>query len=101
MGIIGAETMSEAQLAASLQAGGKLVVYEYCISLVVITFRRNSPVHYIAPGADAVAPGWKYTLLSLLLGWWGFPFGLVFTPLSVINNLRGGRNINEPEKATW
>jgi hypothetical protein len=26
---------------------------------------------------------------SLLLGWWGFPWGLILTPVQVVRNLRG------------
>lgn len=29
------------------------------------------------------------TLLTLVLGWWGFPFGLLLTPIQVIRNLGG------------
>jgi hypothetical protein len=31
----------------------------------------------------------KATISSLLLGWWGFPFGLVLTPVQISRNLWG------------
>lgn len=31
----------------------------------------------------------KDTLFSLLLGWWGFPWGLIMTPIQVVRNLVG------------
>jgi hypothetical protein len=34
-----------------------------------------------------------YTLLSAVAGWWGFPFGLIFTPISIIQNLAGGKDV--------
>jgi len=34
--------------------------------------------------------GWMYSLVSLLLGWWGLPWGLIWTPTVVYRNLRGG-----------
>ena len=34
-----------------------------------------------------------YTLVSLVFGWWGFPFGLIYTPMALITNLSGGRDV--------
>lgn len=31
----------------------------------------------------------KDTLFSLFLGWWGFPWGLIVTPIQIIRNLVG------------
>jgi hypothetical protein len=31
-----------------------------------------------------------YTLTSLLFGWWGFPWGLIYTPQAIYRNLCGG-----------
>lgn len=40
------------------------------------------------------------TLITLLLGWWGFPFGLLMTPVQVLRNLyalaRIGSGLREP-----
>ena len=74
----------------AVQSGGRFVVYQYCISIFILTFRRNSAVQYIPPGGDRITPGLKYTLLSLALGWWGLPFGPIFTPNHIKNTL-GGR----------
>lgn len=32
-------------------------------------------------------------MLSLLFGWWGFPFGLIYTPISLFQSLSGGKDI--------
>ncbi len=37
--------------------------------------------------------GLPYTLLSLFIGWWGFPWGLVYTPMVLIQNLGGGNDV--------
>jgi hypothetical protein len=31
--------------------------------------------------------------LSLLFGWWGLPWGLIYTPLTLWTNLSGGRDV--------
>ena len=39
----------------------------------------------------------KSGVFSLLLGWWGFPFGFVITPLQVCRNLGGLLGIGAPD----
>jgi hypothetical protein len=95
MAIIGAENLSDAELAGELQRGARLVVFEYCISIIVMTFKRSTDVHLIRPGEKATLKGLPWTLLSLLVGWWGFPWGFIYTPAAVIRNLSGGRDVTD------
>jgi len=97
--IKGAEAMSPHELAAELARGGRVVEFSWCVSLVVITFRRSSVV-LVRAGESALGAGLPYTLLSLVAGWWGFPFGLIFTPLAVIQNLAGGTDRTEQVRAS-
>ena len=39
----------------------------------------------------------KSGVFSLLLGWWGFPFGFVMTPLQLCRNLGGLIGIGSPD----
>ena len=59
--------------------GVRLVCYEYCISLIIITLRCPTRVVRLAPGSTGLLRGLPYTIISLLLGWWVFP-GDGFTP---------------------
>ena len=93
MQINGLKRQSSHDVINAVQQGGCFVVYQYCISIVVLTFRRSSAIQYIGPGQDRIGPGLPYTLISLILGWWGFPFGPIFTIASVWNNSRGGKNV--------
>jgi hypothetical protein len=75
-------------------AGDRLVCYEYCISLIVVTLRRTSGVYRLQPGESGLLKGLPYTFLSVLLGWWGIPWGIIYTPLAVLTNLTGGRDVS-------
>ena len=77
------------------QGPGAWVCYSYCISIVVMTFRRYSEPQFVPEGASRITPGIPYTLLSLAFGWWGCPFGLIFTPMAVLENLGGGKVVRE------
>jgi len=88
---IGRRTVGEVR--AEIKRGARFVVYEYVISLLVVTRRRASPVYYIEPGRSPARFHWPYSLLTLALGWWGFPWGPALTIGAVRDNLRGGRDV--------
>jgi hypothetical protein len=96
--IKGAEGLTNRDLAALIDQGARVVVFRYCISIVVITFRRSATV-LVRPGQSVKAAGLPYTLMSLALGWWGFPFGLIFTPIAIAQNLSGGTDVTGQMRA--
>jgi len=84
---------SNFQLQQEIQQGAKFVIYQYCISVLVITFKRYSGVQYIAPDESRVVPGLIYTLLSFVLGWWGIPWGPIYTIQGIWINFSGGKDV--------
>ncbi len=95
MNVEGPGTKTPAELIMELQNGARLVVFHYCVSLLVVTFKRSSDVYLVKPGESALRKGMGYTLLSLLLGWWGIPWGLIYTLESIVINLQGGRDVTQ------
>lgn len=91
--IKGLEGMSPAQLRMELDRGGKFVVYEYCISVLVMTFKRSSAIHFVRADQSRVARGLGYIGLSLLLGWWGIPWGPIFTVTALVTDFKGGSDV--------
>lgn len=85
--------MTVGNMREAIQHGARFVTYEYVLSLLVITRRRSSPVFFVHPGQSHTQFHWPYTLLTLLLGWWGFPWGPAFTIGAVRDNLRGGHDV--------
>lgn len=94
--IVGLENIkSGGELQAEIQQGGKFVIYQYCISLLVITFKRFSNIYFISHDESAVMKGLPFTLLSLVLGWWGIPWGPIYTIQGVWVNFNGGRDVTQ------
>jgi hypothetical protein len=93
MQIKGTEGLNADQLRSELSRGGKFVVFTYVISILVITFRRSSDIHFIRVGDNAVAKGMPYTLISFFFGWWGFPWGIIYTPMALATNFGGGKDV--------
>lgn len=94
--IIGLEEIQTGgHLQMELQKGGKFVMYQYCISLLVVTFRRSSNIYFIRSEDNAIVRGIPFTLLSLVLGWWGIPWGPIYTIASVWTNFSSGKDVTK------
>ncbi|HVN17577.1 MAG TPA: hypothetical protein VMU05_02365 [Dongiaceae bacterium] len=93
MKIVGIEGMSPDRLQFELQRGAKLVFYQYAISILVLSFRRSSDVYFIPAGESALKKGLPWTLLSLVAGWWGIPWGPIFTIQALVTNFKGGKDV--------
>ena len=94
--IIGMEDIqSGGQLQQEIAQGGKFVIFQYCISLLIITFKRSSNIYFISHADNAVIQGLPFTFLSLVLGWWGIPWGPIYTVQSVWVNLSGGKDVTK------
>lgn len=66
-----------------------VVQYQACISLLVFTTRFRSP--RLVVGSDkSQSTAIIYTLISALFGWWGFPWGFIYTPQAIYRNFCGG-----------
>jgi hypothetical protein len=85
--------LSAMQLLSVLERGHRFVVFSYCISVILLTFRRTSRVYVIAPGERVSKLAAPYNLITLLLGWWGIPWGPIHSFQSLAVNLRGGHDI--------
>jgi hypothetical protein len=99
MRIRGIEGLTAEQVEAQVQAGGRFVFFECCVSLVFVTWRRPTDIFLLRPGERGLARSLPYTLLTFLLGWWGLPWGLVYTPRALLTNLSGGQDVTEEARA--
>ncbi|MDR1111462.1 MAG: hypothetical protein LBP92_12430 [Deltaproteobacteria bacterium] len=93
--IIGIDGFNRKQLAQEIQNGAKFVYYMYTVSIIVMTFRRSSSIHFIRSGQSATMRGLPSTLISFFLGWWGIPWGPVYTIQALVKNLSGGVDVTQ------
>ena len=93
MQIKGIDSITTEDLAKELGRGAKFVIYQYSISIVLLSFKRGSDIYFVRSNESAVVKGLPYTLLSLVAGWWGIPWGPIFTIGALYNNLRGGKDV--------
>jgi hypothetical protein len=89
------------QIVEEVAAGGRFVIYQYVFSIILLSFRRSSPITYIPPGRSGVGPAFGWSFLSMTLGWWGFPWGIIYTIGALWRNAAGGVDVTEPILASW
>ena len=93
MKIIGTENLTNEQVHYELSKGAKFVVYQYAVSLLVVSFRRSSDIYFVTADRPFTGARFGYSLLSFIAGWWGVPWGPIFTIQSLWTNLSGGRDV--------
>ncbi len=79
-------------LSRELQQGGRFVVFDYTVSALWVTCRRNSSVVFVRAGKHAWLPLIGCSLLTALLGWFG-PGGFTETLASLRLNFAGGQDV--------
>jgi hypothetical protein len=87
--------MTLAEVRAVIGAGGRIVVFPYAESWIVVSFRRMSKPTLRRPEDHALRLGAVQILHSLLFGWWGFPWGPIYTVSSIWQCARGGIDVTQ------
>lgn len=73
----------------SISRSTEVTQYRVCVSMILFTLEFRTAFSVPAQKGhrrDAVFA----TLMTLLLGWWGIPFGPIYTIAATIQNVRGG-----------
>ena len=91
--IVGIDRMSLQQVEQEVQAGAKFVMFQYCISIVLMTFKRPSSIYFVRVDDSVVSKSLGFSALTFLLGWWGIPWGPIYTVGSLVTNIRGGKDV--------
>lgn len=92
--IIIPETISFDRFNNELANGAKFITYNYCISIFfAVTLKRMSPAYLILPHEPPTKYKRKYNLLTRVFGWWGIPWGIVYSIRFLKSNNSGGLDI--------
>ncbi|RYM34554.1 hypothetical protein ERX46_04050 [Brumimicrobium glaciale] len=84
------------EVKAAENNGGSFVTYQWIIPLPLFyPVRRLSKVYFIPKDGNQAKYAKKYNIISLIIGWWGLPFGPIFVNRSVRLNNNGGVDVTE------
>jgi hypothetical protein len=97
----GVDGMTTEQVLQGVNSGGRFVVFEYCVSVILMTSKApTNKVYYIPPGTKTYSKSLPFTLCTLLFGWWGIPWGPIYTISALATNLRGGKDVTPEAMAS-
>src|SRR3989442_1142313 len=91
--IKGVGVMNAGEINFELDRGAKFVVFQYCVSVLIMTYKRPSKIYFLKPGDNAFIKGLPFIVISFVAGWWGIPWGPIWTAQALATNLRGGKNV--------
>ncbi len=98
--LAGSRPLFPEEIRTHVADGARLVRFEIVISAFVFTIRRQSAVYLTHSWQERYLRGIWYSLATLLLGPWGVPWGLIFTPHAIWVNLTGGIDATD-EVLAW
>ena len=93
MSIKGLDGLTNDDLADELAAGGRFVIYSYTISIILLTFKQPTAIYFVRSNENAALKSLPWVLLTMVFGWWGFPWGPIYSIWSLIENLGGGKDV--------
>ncbi len=93
MKIKGMDGLTLDDLHKEIAQGGRFVFFKYCISIVVLTFQRPSDIYFVRGSESAIAKGLGFSALTALLGWWGIPWGPIYSVGALVTNFKGGHDV--------
>jgi len=76
---------------ATITKNTELRRYFWAMSFVLLCLKSMS-AYYVAPKSP-VSFGFKFSLISFIFGWWGIPYGPIWTVESLIKNFKGGEQV--------
>ena len=101
---------SVSQIKAMVGQGAKFVIFPYTISFVLMTLKKSSDIYFIKVGETTFQYSSKYVLMNLFIGWWGIPWGPIYTIGAIYQHIKGGKDVthivmsdliqNDPEADT-
>jgi hypothetical protein len=89
------------QITEEVRAGGRFVIYQFVFSIIIMSFRRNASVTYVPPGTSGAGPALGWSLITMACGWWGIPWGIIYSIGALWRNAAGGVDVTEPVLAPW
>jgi hypothetical protein len=77
----------------------KDVVFACCVSCGILTWLHWSKPYRISSRIESFLRGIPFSAATLLLGWWGLPWGVLLSPRAIWTNCSGGVEAPRVESA--
>jgi hypothetical protein len=81
------------ELKQKVASGAKFVYFEYTVSIAIATFKRPTDIYFIDANESTAKHSWHLSTLTGIMGWWGIPWGPIYTIGAFITNFGGGKDV--------
>jgi hypothetical protein len=102
--------LSVSQIKELVNRGGKFVIFPYTISFIIMTLKRSSDIYFVRNEENSFKYSYSYVLINFIIGWWGLPWGPIYTIGAIHKHIIGGKDVtaivlseliqNDPEADT-
>jgi len=93
MKINGIQNLTVQDIQDEVNAGAKFVIYSYCVSIIVLSFKRGTDIYFVKHNESRFAKSLPWFFISLLFGWWGLPWGIIYTIGCLSACIGGGKDV--------
>lgn len=90
-----ADRQTADRIRARICEGWRCVRFEFCVSFLFATVRRQSAVYLTGSWQRRCFIGMGYSALALFLGPWGMPWGPFWAVQAIWSNLTGGIDVTD------
>jgi hypothetical protein len=87
--------LSLKEIKGLIQQGAKFVIFPYAISIIIMSFKRNSSIYFIRPNENSFKYSYAHFGVNILFGWWGIPWGPIYTIGALFSHITGGKDITQ------
>lgn len=83
------------QIKDLVNAGGKFVIFPYTVSFVLMTLKKSSDIYLIKSDEKTFKYSYPFVLINFFVGWWGLPWGPIYTIGAIYNQIIGGKDVTQ------
>ena len=95
MSVRGIDGMTDDEVRTEVRNGGRFVVFLWTASVVIVSIKQPTVIHFIKSDERAFTRALRPTLITFLFGWWGVPWGPIYSIESLATNLSGGKDVTK------
>src|SRR5687768_16324954 len=87
--------MSLDEIDAAIAGGARFVMFAYAISAIAFTFSKPTKIWFVRSDDEARRIARRFSIMTALLGWWGFPHGPIESVRALAVNRGGGVDVTD------
>lgn len=93
LSVVGIKGLSVYDIISQVNNGARFAIFYECFSLFIYSKKSPSNIYFIKPNEKKSKHGRKHSLITFIFGWWGFPWGIIWSIECLSINSSGGIDV--------